>query len=191
MHPTVRSSRGGFTLLEILVALVLIGLLVGTLVPTVLNNVGRGEVNRVQEDLEAVNTATKTFRVDVQRWPGDLEDVVVLPTATDSALTGTVYPSGLLPKWNGPYLENGNAGGGISTALGGTVLNRLGQTAWSGKNYVTIKVLNVAQADAHQLSTRVDGDTAVGHTLDAAGKVRWRPGTGGADTLLYLGAPVQ
>jgi type II secretion system protein G len=191
MRPNVRNARGGFTLLEILVALVLIGLLVGTLVPTVMNNVGRGEVNRVQEDLEAVNTASKTFRVDVQRWPGDLEDIVVQPTATDSVLTGGLYPAGLLTKWAGPYLELGSVGAGIPTALGGTVLNRLAQTSWNGKNFVTIKVLNVSQTDAHTLSARVDGDRAVGHPLVGGGMVRWGLGTGGADTLIYLGAPVQ
>ena len=186
-----RDPRGGVSLHEILVALVLIGLLVGTLVPTVMNNVGRGEVNRVQEDLEAVNTAAKAFRVDVQRWPGDLEDIAVQPTGTDAPLTGGTYPVGLMARWAGPYLEIGNVATGIPTALGGTVLNAMGQTDWNGRNFVTIKVLNVSQADAHTLSTRVDGDTAVGHALATAGKVRWRVGTGGADTLIYLGAPVQ
>src|SRR5687767_7213960 len=122
MRPVAPSPRGGFTLLEILVALVLIGLLVGTLVPTVMSNVGRGELNRVHEDLEAINTAAKTFRVDVQRWPGDLEDVVVQPGAADSVLTGGVYPGGLLTKWAGPYLEIGSVGTGIPTAMGGVVL---------------------------------------------------------------------
>jgi general secretion pathway protein G len=194
MQPFARDSRRGFTLLEILVALVLIGLLVGTLVPTVMNNVGRGEVNRVQEDLEAVNTASKAFRVDVQRWAGDLEDLVVQPTtaANDSALTAAPYPTALQSRWNGPYLELGNiAATGLPTALGGTIVNRLSQTTWNTKNFVTIKVVNVSQDDARALSARVDGDTATGPALDTAGKVRWKAGASGADTLIYLGAPVQ
>jgi general secretion pathway protein G len=193
MHPNVRNSERGFTLLEILVALVLVGLLAGTLLPSVMNNIERGEINRVHEDVEALNTAAKTFRVDVQRWPGDAEDITVQPTtaSNDSALTGGLYPTGLQTRWAGPYLEIGNVGTGIPTSLGGLILNRLGQTAWNGKNFLTIKVLNVSQADARTLSLRVDGDTAVGHALDTAGKVRWRVGSAGADTLMYLGAPVQ
>jgi type II secretion system protein G len=193
MPRIARNPRGGFTLLEILVALVLIGLLVGTLVPTVINNVGRGEVNRVQEDLESLNTASKAFRVDVQRWPGDLEDLVVQPTTADndSALTATLYPPALQSRWSGPYLEIGSVVGGIPTALGGTILNRISQTAWNTENFVTIKVLNVSQEDARSLSARVDGDTSVSPSLDTAGKVRWKAGSAGADTLIYLGAPVQ
>jgi type II secretion system protein G len=193
MHGLVHSSRRGFTLLEILVALVLVGLMAGTLLPSVMNNIERGEVNRVHEDLEALNTAAKAFRVDVQRWPGDAEDLVVQPTAAsnDSALTAGLYPTALQARWAGPYLEIGNVTTGIPTALGGTILTRLGLTAWNTENFVTFKVLNVSQADARTLSLRVDGDTAVGYALDTAGKVRWRVGSGGADTLIYLGAPVQ
>jgi type II secretion system protein G len=194
MQPFARDSRRGFTLLEILVALVLIGLLVGTLVPTVMNNVGRGEVNRVQEDLEALNTASKAFRVDVQRWPGDLEDLVVAPTtaANDSALTLAPYPAGLQARWAGPYLELGNiAAAGLPTALGGTIVNHLAQTTWNSKNFVTIKVVNVSLEDARTLSSRVDGDTFTSAALETAGKVRWKAGSSGADTLIYLAAPVQ
>ena len=193
MHAISDRSRRGFTLMEILVALVLIGLMAGTLLPAVLNNVERGEVNRVHEDLEAVNTAAKAFKVDVQRWPGDLDDLVVQPAtaSSDSALTGGLYPTTLQARWAGPYLEIGSVTTGIGTALGGTILSRMGLTAWNAENFVTIKVLNVSQADARTLSASVDGDTAVAYALDTAGKVRWRVGSGGADTLIYLGSPVQ
>ena len=193
--PTRRTaSRGGFTLMEILVALILIGLLVGTLLPSVINQVSKGELNRVNEDLEAVSNAAKAFRVDVQRWPGDLEDLYAQPLATtaDTSLTGGQYPAGLAAKWEGPYFELGSiAGDSIVTELGGVILDTFSQTPWGAQSFVTIKVKNVSQEDARELSLRIDGDTITAPATSVGGRVRWKVGTAGADTLIFLGAPVQ
>jgi len=197
MHNRVRASSAGFTLLEILVALVLIGLLVGTLLPSVLNQLTRGEINRISEDLNAISNAAKTFRVDVQRWPGDLEDLVTAPASTaDSTLNpgGTTYPSGLAGKWAGPYVEQGTIkGDSLPTAAGGVIVNRFSRTTWGGRDFLTIKAKGITVADAQALSLRIDGDTVTNITAtDAAGQIRFRVGTGGAvDTLYYLAAPVQ
>jgi prepilin-type N-terminal cleavage/methylation domain-containing protein len=194
MHRRRPASTAGFTLIEILVALVLIGLLVGTLVPTVIGQLANGELNRVQEDVQGVGTAAKAFRVDVTRWPGDLEDLIVQPltTTADTVLTGGQYPAGLVARWNGPYLELGNvATAGLPTALGGTIVNRLSTTTWNTKSFLTVKVVNIGQADAMTISQRVDGDTAISAALETSGKVRWKAGASGADTLIYLGSPIQ
>ena len=180
-------SDAGFTLLEILVALVIIGLLVGTVVPATLGQVSRGEYNRIGEDLASLETAAKLFRVDVQRWPGDMEDLVAQPAAADSVLGGGAYPVALLPRWAGPYVEQGTIKGDtLPTALGGVVVNRFSQTAWGGKSFLTMKVKYVQQADAQAVSIRIDGDNDVTAT-DAGGQVRWLAG----DTLVFLAAPVQ
>lgn len=188
MQPKI-GSRGGFTLLEILVALVIIGLLIGTLLPSALSQVGRGEINRVNEDVVAVATAAKLFRVDLQRWPGDLEDLVSQPltTSADAPLTGGSYPAALTTRWAGPYIEEGTLKGDtLPTALGGVIVNGFTQTLWGAKNFLTVRVKNIPQADAQSLSVRVDGDNDVSAT-DAGGQVRWIAG----DTLVFLAAPVQ
>ena len=187
--PRQIGSRNGFTLLEILVALVIIGLLVGTLVPSTLSQLSRGESNRISEDLHSLGTAAKLFRVDMQRWPGDMEDLVSQPLgiAPDGDLTGGLYPAPLLAKWAGPYVEEGTVKGDtLATALGGVIVNRFSQTLWGGKNFVTVKVKNIPQADAQAVSIRVDGDNDVTAT-DAGGQVRWIAG----DTLVFLAAPAQ
>jgi type II secretion system protein G len=186
MKREIRSGEG-FTLLEILVALVIIGLLVGTLVPATLSQVSRGEHNRISEDLHSLGTAAKLFRVDMQRWPGDMEDLVTVPATGDSVLTGGTYPPVLLPRWAGPYVEEGAIKGDtLPTALGGVVVNRFSQTAWGGKDFLTMKVKFIQQADAQAVSIRVDGDDDVTAT-DAGGQVRWLAG----DTLVFLAVPVQ
>lgn len=192
MPRRLSASSAGFTLVEILVALVLIGLLVGTLIPTVVSQVGNGEYNRVQEDVQGVNTAAKAFRTDVGRWPQQLKHLVVQPVATtDSAIVGGLYPSALVTRWAGPYLELGNVGTGLPTALGGVVVNRLDTLTWNSKVFLVVKVANITIGDAQTISLRVDGDTLTGRTNVLAGKVRWKAGSTGADTLLYLGSPLQ
>ncbi|MBW3628446.1 MAG: prepilin-type N-terminal cleavage/methylation domain-containing protein [Gemmatimonadetes bacterium] len=183
------SSPAGFTLLEILVALVIIGLLVGALVPSTLSQVSRGEHNRLSEDLASLTSAAKMFRLDVQRWPGDMEDLYAAPlaTAADNELTGGQYPAAVLGRWAGPYVEEGTVKGDtLATALGGFVVNRFSQTLWGAKPFLTIKVKNIPQADAQAVSLRVDLDSDVSST-DAGGQVRWIAG----DTLVFLAAPVQ
>jgi hypothetical protein len=118
-----------------------------------------------------------------------MEDLVAQPLATspDSALTGSLYPVPVVSKWAGPYVEEGTVKGDtLPTALGGVIVNRFSQTAWGGKNFITMKVKYVPQSDAQAVSLRVDGDTDVTAT-DAGGQVRWLAG----DTLVFLAAPVQ
>ena len=179
---------GGFTLLEILVALVLIGLLAGALVPTVVNQLGRGETNRLVEDLTAVEEASKSFRVDVQRWPGGLRNLVTQPTASDVSLTGATYPAGLVSRWRGPYLEQGSIPGDtIVTSGGGVILPTFSSVAWGGTNFLTVKVKGITQESARAVRMVIDGDTAV---AASSGRVRWRSGGGSSpDTLVYHAAP--
>jgi type II secretion system protein G len=181
-------STSGFTLLEILVALVLIGLLAGALVPTVVNQLGRGETNRLVEDLTAIEGASKSFRVDVQRWPGGLRNLVTQPSTSDVSLTGATYPSALISRWRGPYLERGSIPGDtIVTAGGGVILPTFTSVAWGGTNFFTVKVKGITQENARAARLVMDGDTAVAAT---SGRVRWKTGGGSSpDTLIFHAAP--
>lgn len=180
-------SRSGFTLLEILVALVLIGLLVGTLVPAVLNQLGKGEVNRVAEDLRGLETAAKTFRVDVQRWPADLDDLTTAIDGTDAPLTGTSYPAGLLGRWVGPYLEGTVVpdGDSLATSAGGHIHDNFGVDSLNNQGYLTLAVTGLTLETARGVSVAIDGDTVLSAN-DTGGRVRVS-----GDTLYYLAASTR
>lgn len=194
-HPAARPAtplrvRGGFTLMEILVALVLIGLLVGALTPTVVNQLGRGEVTRVVDDLGTISTAAQTFRVDVNRHPGDLDDLATsLTEAGNRDVTGSAYPAGLAARWAGPYLEAGGlrSDSTLHTGLGGAIMNGFGTTDWNGQAYLTVLVSGIARPDAEAISLALDGEADVSPTSDAAGQVRWTAD----ETLIYLAVPVR
>lgn len=174
-----KRARAGFTLVEILVALVLIGLLVGALVPAVLNQLGRGDTSRAVEDLASVENAIRAFRVDVRRWPGDHDDLMVLPElANDTALaTQPGYTEGLLGNWNGPYLERLtlNEDEELVLPLGGTVLSNFVLL----DDHVTIEVVGLSIDQIEDINQAVDagGD---GQT----GRIRWSGVT--EDTLRFL-----
>ena len=183
----------GFTLLEILVALVLIGLLAGVLVPTVTNQLSRGEAGRVAEDLGGIEAATKAFRVDVQRWPLHVRHLAVQPTAAapDSVFGGGLYPANLISRWRGPYLEKGSIPGDtLPTAAGGVILGRFLPITWGATSFISVRTKGITQANARAVRLILDGDTAVGNTSSSAstiGRVRWLTG----DTMIYLISPVQ
>lgn len=182
----VAGGRSGFTLLEILVALVLIGLLVGAVVPSVLNQVSRGEVNRVVEDLNSVANATKTFRVDVNRWPGSLEDLVTRPSSAALDVNGRAY-QGLVNRWAGPYIEQGEIDVlGLATSMGGMIDPAFGTADWGGEDFVVIEVTGLTTDNTDAIDLAIDGVADV-----ANGKVRVDETTPTAPVLQYYATPVK
>lgn len=184
---TNNQRRGGFTLLEILVALTLIGLLVGALAPSVLNQLDRGEENRVIEDLRAIENGVKLFRIDVRRWPGDIEDLTTSISTTENDFESNAYPAGIVSRWNGTYLEGVNVADGdsIGTGGGGQIQDDFGSYTLGGDTYLSVEVTNLTSSTIAAVSEAIDGDTDVTDT-DAGGRVREDSGS-----LIYLAVPTN
>jgi general secretion pathway protein G len=91
-NPTLRAA-GGFTLLELLVVMVIIGLLAGLVAPKFFSQVGKSEVKTAMAQINAFEKALDQYRLDVGRYP-----------TTEQGLHALVQQPASEPKWQGPYL---------------------------------------------------------------------------------------
>lgn len=84
----------GFTLLELLVVLVIIGLLAAFVGPRYFSQIGKSEVGVARAQVESFTKALDAYRLDVGRYP-----------STDEGLSALVQRPSAASKWNGPYLQ--------------------------------------------------------------------------------------
>ena len=89
----MRSSQG-FTLLELLVVIVIIGLLAGYVAPRYFSQVGKSEIQVARAQIESIEKALDQYRLDVRRYPSAEEGLAALVVKPASA-----------PAWGGPYLK--------------------------------------------------------------------------------------
>jgi len=90
-------KTSGFTLLELLVVVVIIGLLAAYVGPKYFSQLGKSEVTIAKAQIEAFEKSLDNYRLDVGHYPNTEEglDALMLPPASAGA------------KWNGPYLKRG------------------------------------------------------------------------------------
>lgn len=84
----------GFTLLELLVVMVIIGLLAGYVGPRFFSQIGKSEVNTARAQIDAFEKALDQYRLDVGRYPASEQGLAALMEA----------PAGE-SRWAGPYLK--------------------------------------------------------------------------------------
>jgi len=94
MNSAASSRARGFTLLELLVVVVIIGLLVGYVAPRYFGQVGKSEVTTAKAQIDALEKALDQYRLDTGRYP-----------TTELGLSALVNRPQNEPKWNGPYLR--------------------------------------------------------------------------------------
>jgi len=82
-QPLYRSPQGGFSLIEIMVVVIIIGLLASIVAPAVLDRADDARLQKVQADFKAIQTALKLYRIDNFVYPNSaqgLEALVEKPT---------------------------------------------------------------------------------------------------------------
>ncbi|HXK57696.1 MAG TPA: type II secretion system major pseudopilin GspG, partial [Gammaproteobacteria bacterium] len=86
--------RSGFTLIEILVVLVILGLLAGVVGPKVVSYLGRGKSDTAKLQIEQLAAAMELYLLDVGRYPNADEGINALLENISNA-----------KNWRGPYLR--------------------------------------------------------------------------------------
>jgi len=86
-------KRLGFTLIELMIVMVIIGLLAALVAPRMLNKVGKSKIKAAKAQIEMFSTALDSFKLDTGRYP-----------TTEEGLKALVENPGI-NGWDGPYLK--------------------------------------------------------------------------------------
>ncbi len=89
-----RDKRGGFTLVELLVVLVILSLILGLVGPRVLSYLSDARSKSAGLQIESLSSALDLFYLDTGRYPTTAEGLEALVARVPNA-----------DRWNGPYLN--------------------------------------------------------------------------------------
>ena len=101
-------SQQGFTLVEMLVVITIIGLIMGLIGPRVLNYLSESKVKAAKIQMQSFSSALDLFYLDAGRYPSSSEGLAALMQRTSGvgALNGPYLRGNTLPNdpWNHPYM---------------------------------------------------------------------------------------
>lgn len=86
--------QDGFTLIELIVVMIILGLLAALVAPRMFGRVGEAKHKAAAAQIELFGTALDSFRLDVGRYP-----------TTSEGLESLITPPSGVEGWNGPYLK--------------------------------------------------------------------------------------
>ena len=89
-----RLAHRGFTLLELLVVMVIIGLLAGIVAPQYFAQLGKSNAKVARAQIEAFGQALDQYRLDVGQYPNSEQGLTALRSAPQQTA-----------RWQGPYLK--------------------------------------------------------------------------------------
>jgi type IV pilus assembly protein PilA len=160
MAVRAKQSRG-FTLLELLITIAILGIIAAIAIPAYSNYRQRAKIAEAQADLRNLQLAIEVLAIDTEMWPnrkavGDASgDLEVWNLNADTA--GLVATNGDFPGWDGPYIESVpkdpwgsdyffdsdyNIGGTNYVAIGSFGPNKVGPNQYDSDNVVLVLAAN-------------------------------------------------
>ena len=104
LRPVPPASQAGFSLIEIILVVVLIGGIVAFAATRILGGGDRAKVNLAKAQVQTLAEKVQQFEMDTGRLPGALEDLVKAPGGASGWLGPYAKESELKDPWNHPYV---------------------------------------------------------------------------------------
>lgn len=92
LRGSTRTAQKGFTLVEIMVVIMILGMLAAMVVPNLMNRAERARKNEAKMQIAQLVSACEMYKLDTGAWPDSLDSLL-----SNSGKTG----------WDGPYLKGG------------------------------------------------------------------------------------
>ena len=209
-----RKRKFGFTLVEVLVTTVVIGVLAAVVLPALAKQTSAADPARLASDLNNLKMGIEMFAQNVRpEFPGDLEDLVREPNTTgssastaagDLALDGNAYSATTVDKWKGPYVaqmltEAPAASGNTNWAAGAggffendlkicdvSAATTCTEVTSGDGAFVTVQMNTLGTTEAANLNDILDGAGEANSTT--AGMFRWNV-VSGSSTAYYFTIP--
>ena len=97
-----RKKEKGFTLIEMLIVIIIIGLLASLVAPRLFTKVDKARIKTAKAQIELLSTAIDSYRLDLGKFPTTLE---ALRQSDDPKWEGPYLPKNIpLDPWDGPYV---------------------------------------------------------------------------------------
>ncbi len=107
MNPSPRTRTAGFTLIEVMVVIVILGVLAALVVPRVMSRPDEARVVAAKQDIASLMQALKLYKLDNRRYPSaeqGLQALVERPTSAPAPANWKPYLDRLpLDPWGSPY----------------------------------------------------------------------------------------
>lgn len=95
-------SREGFTLIEIMIAIVIVGILAAVAIPAVMNQLEKAKVKTAKLELRNYKNQIEMYYADTNEYPNTLNDLVVCPKGLELKWLGGAAPK----AGQGGYVKN-------------------------------------------------------------------------------------
>jgi len=95
MAITVRNARAGFSLMELMIVIMIIGLLGGVLAPALNNALKKAKKNTTVATMSTLKKGINQYKNEIGQYPETLKNLISKPKSGDERVT---------KKWDGPYV---------------------------------------------------------------------------------------
>jgi len=206
-----KAGRRGFTLIEVLVTVAVIGVLVAVTIPAVTSQINAADPARILSDLGNITSGIDAFSINVRpSMPGDVEDLANAVSSTGDLDGGTTISAGVAygtsyTKWKGPYIEkpvvenfSSAAGNAFSSGYSSFVQNDFvrcnSKVAFQGcsltlpPDYLVVQIAPLTEAEFELVNKLIDTQESAGpSTSQSLGKLRYKAAS---STAYYYATPL-